>query len=170
MNSSSLLHAQVGNFESAKNSVFPNEWDENRDLRGKNAKVLMWKHVKRGTSYEARYCITLLGGSDSLGNVEYFISEQYSNTTPFIKWHYGFIHYSDYFIDSATGISFGYRDLHLQKYDHRPSEDELYKLFQKWRYATPKPNTEIIEAGIDEKLWLNTFGFAVDRQKLSKIE
>lgn len=168
--SSAPTFAQDYNLSAITNSAFPDNWDTNRDLRKRNGKVLAWKHTKRGTYFEGKSCITLVVGSDSTGNTEYFVGEMYSNEKPFTKWHYGFIHYSDYFTDSATGMTFGFRDLHLERYSHRPAEEELYSLFQKWNYVFFEKNSKTIEAGLDEKLWREIFGFVPDRKKFIKPE
>ncbi len=162
--------AQLDTLSKIYNSEFPDSWDSNRELRNRNGKILCWKHIKSGTSSEIKSCIVIVSGPDSTGNMEYYISEKYSNKKPFNKWHWGFIYYADYAIDSATGMKFGFRDLHLKKYNHKPTEDELYGLFRKWEYAFFEEGSQTIEAGLDEKLWLDIFGFIPRRDKLTRIE
>lgn len=166
----SAIHAQTGDLRKVVHSAFPDRWDVNRNLRSRNGKVLLWQYTKRDDGFEMKSCITLVSGPDSSGKTEYFISEKYADKKPFAQWQYGFIYYADYFTDSATGMRFGFRDVHIERYDHKPTESEIYALLRKWHYAFFKRVSQTIEAGLDEKLWLDTFGFVPGTKRLSGIE
>lgn len=162
--------AQAGNCRVVANAAFPNNWDTNRGLRKRNGKVLMWRHIKNVDSNEVRSCIVLVSGPDSTGKPEYFISEWYSDEKPFTKWNRSLSYYPNYFVDTKTGMKFGFRDVHLERYDHKPTKNELYYLLQKWHYTFFETGVQIIEAGVDERLWFETFGFIPDKKEMAQIE
>jgi hypothetical protein len=137
---------------------FPDSWDKNRDLRGENGQVLAWVHQKDERPFEVKNCILVVYGPDSAGRMEYYISQQYTNEIPFDKWHTGSIHYGP----GQSGLhdlNSGYWDVHIEKFDHIPTEKELYDLFNKWKFSFYTEGWQTIEAGIDEKLWKELFGF-----------
>lgn len=147
-------------------TTFPENWDANRTLRHRNGEVLLWAHYNRGMANERRVCLVLVTGEDSSGNTDYYLSEMYSDTKPFNKWNYGFIHYSDYFKDTVTGFSFGFHDVHLEVFHHKPTQAELMALLRKWEFCLYERNYKTILAGINSRLWLKRFGFVPDLNQL----
>ena len=54
----------------------------------------------------------------------------------------------------------GFYDVHLKRFNHKPSKKEIYSLLNKWEFTFEEKNgLSTIESGIDENLWLTTFGF-----------
>lgn len=155
-------HAQVADTLYSK-GPFPESWDKNHDLRGTNSKVLAWVHRKDDRPFELKACITLLIRSDSLGKAVYCISEKYTNEKPFNKWDIGSKHHAP-----REGEFFGFHDIHLRQFDHKPSKAELYQLLNYWGVSLYKNGWRTIECGIDEQLWLDTFGFIPNRSFTSK--
>ncbi len=141
-------------------SKFPDSWDTNNDLRGSNGEVLAWTHKKDTTRpFEYKSCITLVVGKDSLGMDEYFISQMYTNEKPFNKWHQSSIHYGP----DSTQL-FGFHDVHIERFDHKPTEQEIYKLLDRWMFKLEKNDWITIEHGIDDSLWLKYFGFKPNKK------
>jgi len=125
------VHGQTNDFSIIKNSAFPESWDNNRELRGRNGLVLAWTHTKSGKKNEGKSCITLIFGLDSIGNTEYFVIERYTNEKPFTKWDYAWIHYLPNNVDSVSGLRVGFFDNHIKRFEHQPTEKEVYDLFSK---------------------------------------
>lgn len=148
-----ITKAQTTNYLCSKGH-FPDTWDKNHDLRGNRTKVLAWTHKKDDQPFELKICITLLISSDSLGKPLYYISEKYTNEKPFNKWYTASIHYAP-----KEGQVFGFHDLHLEEFDHKPSKIELYELLNHWEFNLNEKDWQTIECGIDEQLWLDSFGF-----------
>lgn len=155
--------AQGIGFPEVKNTVFPDSWDKNRNLRGRNIVVLAWTHTMINKHNQARTCLTFLSGTDSTGNPEYFISEMSSYKKPFRKWRHSWNYYSPDFTYYDSTFRVGRFDIHLELFNHKPTETELYDLLSKWGFHLFNKNAKTIEAGIDEALWLRTFGFPVDK-------
>jgi hypothetical protein len=162
--------AQVDSFSKIINSTFPGKWDTNRDLRGRNGRVLAWTHIRSNRKNESKSCITLVFGPDSTGNIEYFISEMFTNKKPFKNWNHAWVYRQPAKPDSASGLRIGLFYIHLKRFDHKPTEDELYGLFAEWNFHFFEKDSKTFEAGVDEKLWFNTFGFIPDREKIVKKE
>lgn len=150
-------HAQVAD-TLYSNTRFPESWDKNHDLRGANSKVLAWTHKKNDEPFELKVCIKLLTSTDSAGKPVFYISEKYTNEKPFNKWHTGSTHYGP-----QEGQNFGFHDIHLKTFDHKPSKAELYQLLNNWKFSLYEKDWQTIECGIDEQLWLDTFGFIPNR-------
>ena len=160
---SSNAFSQVEKIASAS---FPDSWDTNKNLRGKNGKVLLWKHVRNDRKNEWRNCIVLVIHSDSSGNNNYSISEMYTNKKPFKKWHFAWTQYFPNSSDTPQKSIEGIFNTHLTTFTHKPTERELFDLFSKWDYSLIEKFSTTLEAGIDESLWLETFGFPPDKRKL----
>ncbi len=139
-------------------SAFPETWDSRRSLRGRNSEVVAWAHFHDAQPFEYRVCLLVLIGEDSLGNTQYWIEEQYSNKKPFKKWNTAVIHYGP-----TEGEMIGRYDLHLHKFDHRPTADDIYALLEDWMFSFEKGDRfELIEGGLDVALWKAIFGFVPD--------
>ncbi len=142
-----------------RNATFPDSWDTNRDLRGAQGQVLAWTHkIDTARPYEYKHCLILFVAKDSSGKDEYFVAEMYTNEKPFNKWHYSAIHFGP-----DPPRMFGFHDLHLEQFDHRPSRQEMYKLLDRWMFKLTEEGWIIQEWGIDEKLWMQYFGFIPER-------
>ena len=140
---------------------FPESWDRKQKLRGSVYDVLAWVHKKDISGNEIRSCLTVFESTDSPGKPQYFLSQHYTDKKPFTKWNYDFIYYGrSAFTDS--GIIVGYFDLHLEIFDHKPSEKELYELIRKWEFEFYNEDWITLEAGLDSKLWQTVFGFKPD--------
>ncbi|MFT3702532.1 MAG: hypothetical protein QM802_09190 [Agriterribacter sp.] len=161
--------AQTYDFSKVSNSKFPESWDNNRDLRGKNGQVLAWAYIKTGRKYENRLCLTLVYGPDSTGNIEYFISQMFSSEKPFDKWSYAMVHYLPNKRDTTAKLQIGFFDTHIRRFTNKPNEKEIYDLLTKWNFSLFAKGSKTLEAGIDETLWLNSFGFPIDKKKLTTI-
>lgn len=162
--SSIAVHGQSQKTLKFGDSTFPGNWDKNRDLRGRNGVVLAWTHTRSSRNTESKSCIKLVAGLDSAGKAVYFISEMYSDKKPFNKWHHSWRHYSPNYSDTASKMQFGYFDTHIERFDHKPTEKELYELLMRWEFSLFGKDFKTIEAGADGKLWLETFGFIPDRK------
>ena len=146
---------------------FPENWDRKHKLRGNVYNVLAWVHHKDEYGYEYRSCLVIFESTDSLGKPEYFFSEHDTNKKPFNKWRYSSIHYSGGFFTNS-GIEVGYHNLHLEVYDHKPTQKELYELISKWQFKFYKENWITVEAGFDSKLWQIFFDFKPDLDFFTK--
>jgi hypothetical protein len=102
--------------------------------------------------------------------MQYFISHMFTHDKPFTKWQHAWIHYLPSGDDSVSEMSVGYFDMHIERFTHQPTAKELYGLLAKWRFYLVRKDTQILEAGIDEKLWFSTFGFPVDKQRFVQRE
>ena len=160
-------YAQVDSSLRIITGKFPDSWDKKRNLRSRNGKILAWVHFKSGEKFENKVCLQLVYGPDSTGNIEYFISEMYTNKKPFKKWNYEKTRYENYSVDTITGLKFGYWDIHLEVFKHKPTEEELYSLFKKWKFRFLENDPDMVEAGLDDKLWLLVFGFSPNRKLLT---
>lgn len=149
------------------NAQFPDSWDKNRNMRKNRGQVLAWRHYKN-KDYEYKSCIGFVAGEDSLGKMRYFISEDYTNKKPYNTWSTKYTRIENYFT-APNGMKFGYWDLHLEEFDHKPTAKEIYALLKKWRFGFAEDEPTLIEAGLDDKLWLSEFGFLPDRKRLSAI-
>jgi hypothetical protein len=150
------------------NKKFPDNWDANRDLRHKNGKVLAWAHYRLDRNTRSKSCLLLVCGSDSSGSINYYISVMYTNKKPYNKWYTGWTHYLPDRSDSCSGLNIGYFDMHLKRFDHKPTEIELNNLLSKWDFSLTSISVKLIEAGIDEELWFDTFGFIPDKKMLTR--
>ncbi len=149
--------AQVPSKAHLNTGRFPESWDPQRTMRGQKREVLAWGQFRDGRPYEFRNCLTLGIYVDSLGKKEYSFSQEYSNEKPFDKWHIGSIHYGP-----AEDELIGYYDVHLKVFDHRPSEQEIHDLLQKWHFSLVKDRFETVEHGMDKRLWRRKLGFVPD--------
>lgn len=138
--------------------TFPKDWDITNKL--KDYKILAWTQKKDSRPFEYRSCICLSSRFISEGKMEFFIEEKYTNEKPFTKWNTSMIHFSPKESDSTTG----YWDFHLQKFDHKPTEKEMYELLTKWNFKFYVKNWKTITAGINENLWLKELGFIPDTE------
>jgi len=133
--------------------TFPDSWDQNKNLRGSNGKVLTWSHfVDTIRHFEYKSCLVFFISKDSIGNPEYFVSSHYTNETPFDNWTFSSIHFGP----KSPGLS-GFWDVHLEVFNHKPTLNEMQTLLSRWRFKLKDKNT--VEYGVDEELWFNTFGF-----------
>ena len=164
--SSSFAYSQEDTTSKIVNSKFPNGWDKNRNLRGRNAKILAWVCYK-SKGFENKVCISIIPGEDSTGKPEYILSEMHTNKKPFNKWDYVFSYIKDYFINER-GLKIGYWYVHLEIFNHKPTETELYSLIKKWRFRFIPSDPAMIEAGLDDNLWLEIFGFLPNRSLLTE--
>lgn len=161
-----ISFAQVKPGQDFINGTFPESWDTKQSLRHKCEQVLLWKQASRGHKTAYRKCILVLATKDSAGGDMYFISEMYSTAAPFTKWSYGFINYANGLKDTVSGLTFGFHDLHLEVYHHTPTEAELMALLRKWEFFLYDKQETTRVAGIDNKLWLKTFGFVPNLDSL----
>ena len=162
------VFSQIDSSSKIVNTQFPESWDKNRNLRNKRGQILAWLHY-RNTQYENKVCIDFVKGKDSLGKTKYFISEMHTDKKPFNRWNYMYTRIENYFT-SPNGMKFGYWDLHLEEFDHKPTEEELYALLKKWDFWFLENDPNMVEAGLDDKLWLSVFGFLPDRKRLTIVK
>ena len=106
---------------------------------------------------------------DSAGCDVYYLSGMYTDEKPFNKWYYMWIHRLPEFSDTTSGIRIGYFKFYLEKFNYKPSEKELNDLLDEWDFTLFEKDTKIIEAGIDNNLWMDTFGFVPDKKKIIKM-
>jgi hypothetical protein len=145
--------SQTKNLESKiVNANFPNSWDVNRELRGKDGQVLAWAHFKANKTEQSKSCLTLQCWQDSSSKMNYLISAKHSYEQPFNTWRQGYMHYA------------GLLDTHIKGFDHKPTEKELTDLILRWQYCLINMDVKTVEAGLDEKLWFDTFGFIPDKK------
>jgi hypothetical protein len=142
---------------------FPESWDRKQKFRENVYNVLAWVHQKDESGYEYRSCLVIFESVDSLGRPEYFLSQHYTNKKPFKKWNYSSIHYGGGYF-TASGIEVGYHDLHLEIYDHKPTQKEVYELINKWEFKFYKKDWITVEAGLDSVLWQAILGFKPDSE------
>ena len=154
--------AQRGSSGPVADTSFPQNWDERESLRKEVYEVLAWVHRKDSFGDEAKICLVIFESTDSSGKPQYFFSEYVSNKKPFNKWDHGFIYYANGAIDPASGIRFGYYDLHLELFVEKPSKKTLYALIKRWEFTFYKKDWITLEAGFDSKLWQKFFGFKPD--------
>ena len=57
--------------------------------------------------------------------------------------------------------------MHIKDFKSKPTEKELYDLLEKWNFNFYRGDVKTMEAGIDEKLWLEVFGFDIDAKRLT---
>jgi hypothetical protein len=133
---------------------FPDSWDTKRELRGEDGKVLTWIHGINDAGNEWKSCLLLQVKDDYRGHVEYSIMQKNSHQSPFDEWNIGFI---DYAPDSVS--KFGFNDLLVRTYEHVPTKKEIYKLFNEFHFEFQSNTYLTLEAGLDKKLWMNSFGF-----------
>ena len=136
---------------------FPERWDSHRDLRGQHRGVLAWGHFRDTRPFEYKKCLLLTVGTDSLGEKEYWIEEQFTNKKPYRDWSVSSIHFAP-----AKGELAGHFDLHLKAYKTLPNQEEIYALMQQWLFSLHDDGFVRIEGGLDVALWLKYFGFEPD--------
>lgn len=133
-------------------STFPEAWDSSRSLRGTKGQILIWTQiVDPSRNFEMKSCIKLDISKDSTGKNIYTISSMYTNERPYNIWNYQMIHWGP-----TPPSNCGYIDLHIENFDHQPTQKEIDSLFDRWMFKTTILNKNY---GIDEKLWLFHFGF-----------
>ena len=136
-------------------STFPELWDKNRNLRGEKGQVLSWTYKKDTIRpFEYKSCIMLVMGKDTSGKDEYYISEMYTNEKPFNEWNHASIHYGP----DSTQL-FGFHDVHIEKFDHKPSQKEIFILLNHWKFKLIEDDWITVEYGIDKKLCMKYFEF-----------
>jgi hypothetical protein len=134
--------------------TFPEAWDLNRNLRGNKQKVLIWQHCKNDRGREWKSCIVINEFTDSLGKPEYCISMEDTYEPPFEEWHTSWI---DYAPDSTS--QFGFNDLLLECYHHKPTKKEINQLFGRFKFEFSSERYLTLEAGLDVELWNSVLGF-----------
>jgi len=147
-------------------TVFPQSW-MNEGLKEElgRKECLVWLQKKDSRPYEVRSCIAFMRSTDSLGKPEYRLKHIYSADSLFNEWHMGMIHYTSP-SESNDGMLFGYWDMHLENFDHKPSKKEINDLFERWHFSVFEKDWEIVDFGINMDLWMDIFGFVPDWGKL----
>ena len=154
---SAVLIGQKTNVTVADTS-FPESWDRKQKFRENVYNVLAWVHRKDKSGDEYRACLVIFESVDSLGKPQYFFSGHYTNKKPFNRWNYSSIYYGGR-VFTASGFEVGYYDLHLEIFDHKPFQKELYELINRWGFKFYKENWITIEAGLDPNVWQTILGF-----------
>lgn len=144
---------------------FPNEWDLNRELRGNDKEVLIWKYIKDELGKEFKFCLTYKTKEDSSGGEMIFIEEMRSEPPNFNEWETALISYAP---DLSNPNSIGYHDWLLRSFDHKPEKEEIYKMFDEFMFSLKDQNWMTIEAGIDLELWMKIFGFSPEEYFVEK--
>jgi|GEM_PF-3877331 len=158
-----LLFTYIANAQ--VDSTFPPSWDPGKKLGYcSNCYKLAWsKTTSTSDSSEWLHVFTLTVSRDSNNNKIYIISSRYRKHDSISNWHYTSIHYG------PSETSCGYRDVHIESFDHPPGPEELSSLFGRWSFALTNESQHDFIVGTDHNAWKNILGYLPSQELKIKM-
>ncbi len=163
---SNLIFSQV-DVSVLHQTIFPEQWDADRNLRGQNGEVLIWtREYNKQFESERRSCILLETETNLTGEKVYSISEKTSDERPYNKWYTMTIHRHPGKDLEKDEKPENYRISRAMKFTESPTKAQLLQVMQigGYYFDQGKEQWECLEAGIHAQLWEKMYGSPPDKE------